>query len=201
MSTTQSSLYGTKLACFRFIAGRNTASDSRSDDLFRYSGSQQITCSVDHVYDYGDGLARLAIKGATPEEPTTRLEVYKLRGLSGIPVLEWAAKVDALRVNGEGGQTWQGFTFYAKRFYALTGDHGQDNRYLHMQQSSMAHTAKRMTPTPSAALIPASGAGLGSVETFRPRRSGQLSLTRGVGAGGVNDAWSALRHPEQQDQG
>jgi hypothetical protein len=192
--------YGTKLARFRFVAGRNTASQSLSDDLFRYSGSRQISCSVDHVYNYGDGFARLGILLSRSDDvlngkndPTTRLEVYKLKGLGSLPELEWAAPVDALKVNGDSKKI-QGWTLYANRYYAITGDAGADNTHIHLQtpeepKTADWHTAKKMwaiTPVKqniaSTNIVDCEPEGLG---VYRPDSSEVVRLNFGLTAGGT----------------
>lgn len=191
-----SSLYGTKLARFKFVAGRNTKSQSRSDDLFRYSNSSQITCSVDHIYDYGDGLPRLAVRRSHADdvpEPTTRLEVYRLHGLNALPELEWSARTDAHRVNGAGGQTFQGWTFYANRYYAITGDHGQDNTYIHQQtpvepKNPDWHLTPKMVSSPEAKQSIPSGIDdcePEGIAAYRPDSSEKVRLNFGLTAGGT----------------
>lgn len=122
--------YGRKLARFEFEPGRDTANSASFGDLVILSGSKQVTCSVDHIYNYGDGYARLAVRrGTAGVDNSTRFEIYKLRGLAGTPVLEWAARPKAFKI-GNVTQTWQGWTFYGGRIYSVTGDHGVDNTYL-----------------------------------------------------------------------
>lgn len=131
--------YGTRVGRFRFIPGRDVKASHEAatapyfgDRYILATGSENVTCSVDHVFNYGDGKARLAVRRNTPGvSGTTRVEVYRLNGTASAPVLEYAQKPRSYKLDGSSSsETWQGWAFYGNNIYTITGDHGQDNTYL-----------------------------------------------------------------------
>lgn len=118
---------GTRVARFRYWHGRDTGSTGEGTlegtfggDQSILSGSDNVTCSVDGLFDYGDGKPRLAVRRQTADGPT-RFEVYRLNGVTSAPVLEWAQRPNA--IDG----TVQGWTLYGNVIYCLTNDFNTEN--------------------------------------------------------------------------
>jgi len=205
---------GTKLARFRFEAGRHIpadwedASGTFGGDRQMLSGSKTVTCTVDHVYDYGDGLARLAVRRQDPGTTgEVRYEIYKLHGLDRAPELEWAQKVPFVPIDSGGKtehrqefaidgrhQVWQGAAFYGGKVYSITGQHGADNTYLWIDTPTEPKTINWDTSpamTRSAAALQPIPAGIGDCEpegvaVYRPSpTSGTVGLYFGLTGGGT----------------